>query len=120
MVRPNGSIMLASASLESDRVRSPRPVRECLYRLASLRCRPFYGNSWPVMAVRDGCSGTRATMIRIIFLPLTVGILESCRAEQAGEGRGSMMLVLRQLFDPQSSTYTYLLGDRASGAAVLI
>jgi glyoxylase-like metal-dependent hydrolase (beta-lactamase superfamily II)/rhodanese-related sulfurtransferase len=31
-----------------------------------------------------------------------------------------MMLVFRQLFDPQSSTYTYLLGDRASGAAVLI
>lgn len=30
------------------------------------------------------------------------------------------MLVFRQLFDPQSSTYTYLLGDRAGGAAVLI
>jgi glyoxylase-like metal-dependent hydrolase (beta-lactamase superfamily II)/rhodanese-related sulfurtransferase len=30
------------------------------------------------------------------------------------------MLVFRQLFDPQSSTYTYLLGDRVSGAAVLI
>jgi glyoxylase-like metal-dependent hydrolase (beta-lactamase superfamily II)/rhodanese-related sulfurtransferase len=30
------------------------------------------------------------------------------------------VLVFRQLFDPQSSTYTYLLGDRASGAAVLI
>src|SRR5204862_2149274 len=30
------------------------------------------------------------------------------------------MLVFRQLFDPQSSTYTYLLGDRASGVAVLI
>ncbi len=30
------------------------------------------------------------------------------------------MLVFRQLFDPQSSTYTYLLGDRDSGAALLI
>jgi len=30
------------------------------------------------------------------------------------------MLVFRQLFDPQSSTYTYLLGDRASGQAVVI
>ena len=30
------------------------------------------------------------------------------------------MLVFRQLFDPQSSTYTYLLGDRESGAALLI
>lgn len=30
------------------------------------------------------------------------------------------MLILRQLFDLQSSTYTYLLGDKASGAAVLI
>src|ERR1041385_7261656 len=30
------------------------------------------------------------------------------------------MLVFRQLFDPTSSTYTYLLGDRASGAALLI
>jgi sulfur dioxygenase len=30
------------------------------------------------------------------------------------------MLMFRQLFDPQSSTYTYLLGDRPSGHAVLI
>ncbi|MGZ5660846.1 MAG: rhodanese-like domain-containing protein [Usitatibacter sp.] len=32
----------------------------------------------------------------------------------------STMLVFRQLADPPSSTYTYLLGDRASGAAVLV
>ena len=30
------------------------------------------------------------------------------------------MLIFRQLFDPQSSTYTYLLGDSDSGEAVLI
>ena len=30
------------------------------------------------------------------------------------------MFVFRQLFDPQSSTYTYLLGDTASGEALLI
>jgi len=30
------------------------------------------------------------------------------------------MLIFRQLFDPQSSTYTYLLGDARSGEAVLI
>src|SRR5580693_10278346 len=30
------------------------------------------------------------------------------------------MLIFRQLFDPQSSTYTYLLGNGASRAAVLI
>ena len=30
------------------------------------------------------------------------------------------MLIFRQLFDPQSSTYTYLLGDGDSGEAVLI
>jgi glyoxylase-like metal-dependent hydrolase (beta-lactamase superfamily II)/rhodanese-related sulfurtransferase len=30
------------------------------------------------------------------------------------------MLVFRQLFDPQSSTYTYLLGDAATGEALLI
>src|SRR5258708_11230574 len=30
------------------------------------------------------------------------------------------MLVFRQLFDPTSSTYTYGLGDSASGEAVLI
>ncbi len=30
------------------------------------------------------------------------------------------MLVFRQLFDPTSSTYTYLLGDSATGEAVLI
>jgi len=31
-----------------------------------------------------------------------------------------LMPVFRQLFDPQSSTYTYLLGDRVGGEAVLI
>ncbi|HVC51333.1 MAG TPA: rhodanese-like domain-containing protein [Stellaceae bacterium] len=30
------------------------------------------------------------------------------------------MLIFRQLFDPQSSTYTYLLGDREAGVAVVI
>ena len=30
------------------------------------------------------------------------------------------MLIFRQLIDPQSSTYTYLLGDRKSAEAVLI
>jgi sulfur dioxygenase len=30
------------------------------------------------------------------------------------------MLIFRQLFDPQSATYTYLLGDSAAGEAVLI
>lgn len=30
------------------------------------------------------------------------------------------MLIFRQLFDPQSSTYTYLLGDRVRGEAILI
>jgi len=29
-------------------------------------------------------------------------------------------MIFRQLFDPQSSTYSYLLGDRATGMAVLI
>ena len=30
------------------------------------------------------------------------------------------MLIFRQLFDPTSSTYTYLLGDSGSGDALLI
>ena len=29
-------------------------------------------------------------------------------------------MIFRQLFDPLSSTYTYLLGDEASGRAVLV
>ncbi len=33
---------------------------------------------------------------------------------------GAPMLLFRQLFDPQSSTYTYLLGDGRGGEAVLI
>src|SRR5579864_2118536 len=33
---------------------------------------------------------------------------------------GRPMLVFRQLFDPTSSTYTYLLGDSVGGEAVLI
>src|SRR5579872_1870692 len=39
---------------------------------------------------------------------------------RAHPSRGASMLVFRQLFDPTSSTYTYLLGDSVSGEAVLI
>ncbi len=38
----------------------------------------------------------------------------------AGHGDDRVMLIFRQLFDAASSTYTYLLGDRASGQALLI
>jgi hypothetical protein len=34
--------------------------------------------------------------------------------------RERMMLIFRQLFDPQSSTYSYLIADRRSREAVLI
>jgi glyoxylase-like metal-dependent hydrolase (beta-lactamase superfamily II)/rhodanese-related sulfurtransferase len=39
---------------------------------------------------------------------------------KAGPARGRLPIIFRQLFDPQSSTYTYLLADPESGAAVLI
>src|SRR5437016_2421049 len=45
------------------------------------------------------------------------------KAPPAKAGRGvklSIVMVFRQLFDPQSSTYTYLLADAASREAVLI
>jgi glyoxylase-like metal-dependent hydrolase (beta-lactamase superfamily II)/rhodanese-related sulfurtransferase len=41
-------------------------------------------------------------------------------APGAGARKGEHLITFRQLFDPTSSTYTYLLGDPASGAAVLI
>src|SRR4029077_8858096 len=34
--------------------------------------------------------------------------------------QGVALLIFRQLFDPQSSTYSYLLGDGAGGEAILI
>src|SRR5438552_9094763 len=37
-----------------------------------------------------------------------------------GTRTGGAMLLFRQLFDPQSSTYTYLLAERRGGKAVLI
>src|SRR5207248_3317660 len=37
-----------------------------------------------------------------------------------GTRTGGAMLLFRQLFDPQSSTYTYLLAERRGGRAVLI
>ena len=40
--------------------------------------------------------------------------------EQAIRTNVGLMLIFRQLCDPQSSTYTYLLGDGDSGVAVLI
>ena len=41
--------------------------------------------------------------------------------EAAARGvKFSIVMVFRQLFDPQSSTYTYLLADAASREAVLI
>jgi sulfur dioxygenase len=45
-----------------------------------------------------------------------LGITDAAKFQRAE----ASMLVFRQLFDPQSSTYTYLLGDRPSGEAVII
>src|SRR5882724_1716836 len=60
-----------------------------------------------MFAIEDGSAGVRraswSTEKRLQFQTL-----ESC------------MLIFRQLFDPQSSTYTYLLGDSFSREAVLI
>src|SRR6266567_9168379 len=53
-----------------------------------------------------GCCSSIAALPRLA---------ESCRGLL-----GVPMLVFRQMFDPQSSTYTYLLGDGGSGKAVLI
>ena len=40
--------------------------------------------------------------------------MTSTRTLHAGAAQGGApMLIFRQLFDPQSSTYTYLLGDAA-------
>src|SRR5215472_13839559 len=41
------------------------------------------------------------------------------RRPESGPG-GGRMLIFRQLIDPQSSTYTYLLADPASREAVLL
>ena len=50
--------------------------------------------------------------------------LAKCRPPGIGIGvlnsGFAALLIFRQLFDPQSSTYTYLLGDGDSGEAVLI
>src|SRR5690554_4269249 len=35
-------------------------------------------------------------------------------------GRGGGVMIFRQLFEPETSTYTYLVGDAATGEAVLI
>src|SRR5713226_7009682 len=43
--------------------------------------------------------------------------LDANRREPA---EGVALLIFRQLFDPQSSTYSYLLGDGDTGEAVLI
>jgi sulfur dioxygenase len=59
-------------------------------------------------------------MLALIAGALQHGDIEDdCRTGSA-RFQGQAMLVFRQLFDPQSSTYTYLLGERPSGAAVLI
>src|SRR6266480_4530799 len=41
-------------------------------------------------------------------------------AENAGDAPAAALMLFRQLFDQQSSTYTYLLADERSRAALLI
>jgi len=49
-----------------------------------------------------------------------IGAIEYNDSRPVRRRRRPPMLIFRPLFDPTSSTWTYLLGDRDSGEAVLI
>jgi glyoxylase-like metal-dependent hydrolase (beta-lactamase superfamily II) len=52
--------------------------------------------------------------------PRIGGIHAAFRATATLRRRSNIAMIFRQLFDPQSSTYTYLLADPASREALLI
>src|SRR5512132_2636811 len=67
-------------------------------------------------AIAGRSKGSRVSIgVRRSSITALPRLEESCRGLL-----GVPMLVFRQLFDPQSSTYTYLLDDKGGGKAVLI
>src|SRR5437899_379553 len=67
--------------------------------------------AWPLTPAMRPLATSSHTLARPIKTPPVT----------AGRGvKFSIVMVFRQLFDPQSSTYTYLLADAASREAVLI
>ena len=105
---PNGAVIDANGK-----------VSELLWTLGT----PRKGNLWETIAVPE---------IRVQAASLAEELLQSLNPKAAppvvGDWSGGNLsllwqrptLLLRQLFDKESSTYTYLIADRATNAAILV
>ena len=81
------------------------------------------GDLWETIAVpelRDQARHLAATLSQSLPLPLRP-VAPLSREDQAPRASSaSDTLLFRQFFDPESSTYTYLIGDRQTKEAVLV
>jgi len=57
---------------------------------------------------------------RSLFYDFAIGAMPHSIMRITGPGAAEDTMIFRQLFDPQSSTYSYLLGDERASEAVLI
>lgn len=83
---------------------------------------PRKGNLWETIAVpelREQAQALAATLLR--SLPLRVRPVPRLSYEKTSHSEVSQpTLLFRQLFDPESSTYTYLIADSQTKEAVLV
>lgn len=76
--------------------------------------------AWAASKGMNLADPARAWVAACLDKPAAAAVARPTGPAGGDAAAGGAPLVFRQLFDPVSSTYTYLLGDPASGEAVLI
>ncbi|MBD1843455.1 FAD/NAD(P)-binding protein [Cyanobacteria bacterium FACHB-63] len=118
LIRPNSVGLGTDTTADGVILDAQGKPSTALYTLGT----PRKGNLWETIAVpelREQAQTLAATLLR--SLPLRVRPVPTLSYEKAHHsGVSQTTLLFRQLFDPESSTYTYLIADSQTKEAVLV
>jgi len=120
LIRPNELGLGLDSTPEGILYQAQGQVSPLLYTIGT----PRKGDLWETIAVpelRGQAQNLAATILQ--SLPLRVRPVTPLSREQQQVQAGTIApdtLLFRQFFDPESSTYTYLIGDRQTKEAVLV
>lgn len=118
LIRPNPIGLGTDTTADGVILNAQGNPSTVLYTLGT----PRKGNLWETVAVpelREQAQALAATLLR--SLPIRVRPVPTLSYEKADRsGVSQTTLLFRQLFDPESSTYTYLIADSQTKEAVLV
>lgn len=119
LIRPNGLGLGLDSTAEGVLVDGQGKASDFLYTIGT----PRKGDLWETIAVpelRSQAQNLAATILQ--SLPLRLRAIAPLSRQEQIPAKDVVpdTLLFRQFFDPESSTYTYLIGDRQTREAVLV